>query len=109
MRGYCLRVNLKRDPAGSVPQKLLNGLYVFSIRLQKSSEGMAEGVPTDLFMNARLSCHGSDVALHQVVRPVGLLSLHDGTCENPITRQRIPLPYVLHPYPEARFYATHPA
>ena len=36
--GHCLRVYLKRDPAGSVPQKLLNGLYVFAVRLQKSSD-----------------------------------------------------------------------
>jgi hypothetical protein len=34
---------------------------------------MAEGVPTDLFVNVGLSCHRQDVPLHQIVRPVGLL------------------------------------
>src|ERR1035438_3698440 len=52
----------------------MDGLHILPVRLQQSSEGVAEGVPTDSFVNAGRSCDMPDVPLHQIVRPVGLLA-----------------------------------
>ncbi len=63
MRVRCLRVHVKRDPAVRVPQELLYGLHIFPIGLEQCPEAIAEGVPTDVLVNAMLSqpagCDGS--------------------------------------------------
>jgi hypothetical protein len=51
----------------SVPQELLDGLYIFSVCLEKCSKSLAESVPADLFVNACPLCHRPDVPLHQIV------------------------------------------
>ena len=41
-------------------------------------------MPTDSYLDAGFLCHGPDVSLHQIVWPVGLLSLHGRTGKDPI-------------------------
>ena len=78
----------QRDPALSMPQELLNGLYIYPVRLQQRAEGMAEGVPADVLGNAGLTCHRPDIPLHEIVWSVGLFPLHARTGKDPVTLQR---------------------
>lgn len=52
VRVHGLRVKVERDLAIGMPQKLLDGFYVFPVGLQRRAEGMAEGVPADVLVNA---------------------------------------------------------
>jgi hypothetical protein len=49
-----LRVNVKRDATIRVSQKLLYRLHIFSVRPQDRAEGMTEGVPDDVLVDADL-------------------------------------------------------
>ena len=59
VRGHSLRVNVKRDPAVCVPQKLLYGFDIFPIRLEQRAEGMTEGMPTDVLGDGSSICRRS--------------------------------------------------
>jgi hypothetical protein len=50
------RINVKRDATIRVSQKLLYRLHIFSVRLQDRAEGMTEGVPDDVLVDADLAC-----------------------------------------------------
>ena len=76
MRVRRLRVDVKRDPAIRVPQKLLYRLHIFPIRLQQSAEAVTEGMPADSFVNAVCFRNRPDMPLHEVVRPIRLFPPH---------------------------------
>ena len=46
-------------------------------------------MPTDVHVGASLLCGRLDVALQEVVRPVGLRAFHGWTGEEPITVERV--------------------
>ena len=84
VRVRCLRIYVKRDPAVRVPQKLLDRLHIFPIRLEQCTKAVTEGMPADSFVNACRFCYRPDVPIHQIVWPVGLLPLHGRTGKDPI-------------------------
>src|SRR5271163_2783018 len=45
---------------------------------------MTEGMPADLLLDSGFSSNWLDVALHKIVRPVGLFSFHGRTRKHPI-------------------------
>ena len=57
-------VNIERDPAIRVPQELLVGFDILSVRLQQSSEGMPECMPADVLVDAICPGNWPDMALH---------------------------------------------
>ena len=54
----------------------MDGFDILSVRLQQSAEGMPECMPADVLVDAICLRNWPDMALHEVVRPVGLFSPH---------------------------------
>ena len=79
VRVRCLCVNIQRDPTVRVSQEFLNGFDILSI--QQCAEGMPESVPSDFLVNANCFRNWLDMPLHEVVRPIGLISLRFGSFE----------------------------
>ena len=46
-------------------------------------------MPADVLVDTGLACHRPDVALHEIVRPVGLSALHGWTSEDVVGRHRV--------------------
>ena len=49
-----MRVNVERNSAVRVSQKLLNGFDILSVGLQQGAEGVAESMPAEVLVDASL-------------------------------------------------------